>query len=75
MDDKSPYDEFLELEKLETLLEDLEDAGVEGNLLAPNMDGDLRARLDDVHVSNVEDLRAMIAGLHSRLDAQEKDSC
>lgn len=74
MDDGRDYDDFLEVEKLETLLEDLEEAGMADNLNSFDIDGDLRERLDDAHIASVEDLRARIARLHSLLDTKDDES-
>lgn len=71
MDNSGLYDNLLEVEKLETLLEDLQAAGSEEQLGTLDMDGDLRERMLEAQVSNVEDLRARIASLHSKLDTAE----
>lgn len=71
MDNSGLYDNLLEVEKLETLLEDLQAAGSEEQIGTLDMDGDLRERMLEAQVSNVEDLRARIASLHSKLDTAE----
>jgi hypothetical protein len=65
------YDNLLEVEKLETLLEDLEDAGSGGQADALDMDGDLQERMRQAGVTNIEELRARIGSLHSKLDTAE----
>jgi hypothetical protein len=65
------YDNLLEVEKLETLLEDMEDAGFRGQADALDMDGDLQERMRQAGVTNIEELRARIGSLHSKLDTAE----
>ena len=71
MDNSGIYDNFLEVEKLETLLEDLEDAGSTGQAGALDADGDLQERMRQAGVSNIEELRARIGSLHTKMDSAE----
>jgi hypothetical protein len=66
------YDNLLEVEKLETLLEDMEDAGSRGQADALDTDGDLQERMRQAGVTNIEELRARIGSLHSKLDTAEE---
>lgn len=73
LDNSGIYDNLLEVEKLETLMEDLEEAESQGKSGNLDMDGDLQERMRDAGVSNIEELRARIASLHSKLDTAEGD--
>jgi hypothetical protein len=67
------YDNLLEVEKLETLMEDLQEASAQGQAGTLDMDGDLQERMREAGVSNLEELQARIASLHSKLDSAEGD--
>jgi hypothetical protein len=71
MENSGIYDNLLEVEKLETLLEDMEEAGSTGQADALGTDGDLQERMRQAGVTNIEDLRARIGSLHSKLDTAE----
>jgi hypothetical protein len=73
VDQNENYDRLLEVEKLETLLEDVEDSGSGGEVGTLDMDGDLRARMVAAGVNNTEELRARIASLHSKLDVLDSE--
>jgi hypothetical protein len=60
------YDLFLELENLESLLEEIEESGDVGQLPS---DPEARKRLAELGLSSVSDLRKRIAELHAELDA------
>jgi hypothetical protein len=65
------YDALLTLEDLESLLEELEEAGVEGEIGSARLEGDLRQRVNAAGISNTETLRARIARMHARLDEED----
>ncbi len=71
MENSGIYENLLEVEKLETLMEDLQEADSQGQAGTLDMDGDLQERMREAGVSNVDELRARIASLHSKLDASE----
>ncbi|MEP6774925.1 MAG: hypothetical protein ABJA50_04955 [Chloroflexota bacterium] len=71
MENSGIYDNLLEVEKLETLLEDLQDPGAGGIDNTSDVDGDLQERMRQAGVGNVDELRARIASLHSKLDSAE----
>ena len=71
MEDSGIYDNFLEVEKLETLMEDLQEARAQGQAGMLDMDGDLQERMREAGVSSIEELQARIASLHSKLDSAE----
>jgi hypothetical protein len=71
LDNSGIYDNLSEVEKLETLMEDLEEAESQGKSGNLDMDGDLQERMRDAGVSNIEELRARIASLHSKLNSAE----
>jgi hypothetical protein len=71
VDNSGIYDNLLEVEKLETLMEDLQEADAQGQAGPLDMDGDLQERMRKSGVSNVEELRARIARLHSKLDSSD----
>jgi hypothetical protein len=73
VDNSGIYDRLLEVEKLETLMEDLQDSETQGQVGELGMDADLQERMREAGVSNVEELRARIASLHSKLDTAEGD--
>ena len=49
----------------------MEDAGSKGQADALDMDGDLQERMRQAGVTNIEELRARIGSLHSKLDTAE----
>ena len=71
MENSGIYDNLLEVETLETLLEDMEEAGSSGQGDALGTDGDLQERMRQAGVTNIEELRARIGSLHSKLDTAE----
>ena len=71
MENSGIDDNLLEVEKLETLLEDMEDSGSRGQAEALDTDGDLQERMRQAGVTNIEELRARIGSLHSKLDTTE----
>lgn len=73
MENSGIYDNLLEVEKLETLMEDLQEASAQGQAGTLDMDGDLQERMREAGVSNLEELQARIASLHSKLDSAEGD--
>jgi hypothetical protein len=60
------YDLLLELEELESLLEEIEES--EGTAQLP-ADPKLRRRLGELNIRSVSDLRQRITELHAQLDA------
>ncbi len=73
-DSNNQYSDLLLLEDLESLLEDLEDAGEEGDFQDKELPADLDERIKDVGVTSLSELQARIADLHGRLDDQEGNS-
>lgn len=73
MENSGIYDNLLEVEELETLMEDLQEASAQGQAGTLDMDGDLQERMREAGVSNLEELQARIASLHSKLDSAEGD--
>ena len=65
------YEAMLRLDDLESLLEDLEDEGVSGFERAEEIPQDLRERMAELRVHDVQGLRGMILNLHADLDSDE----
>ena len=64
----SEYDDLILVEDLESLLEELDEAGVAGTFDLTTLPPDLRERLESAGLASVDELRARIRGLHRRLD-------
>lgn len=69
--DDREYEALVELEELESLLEELEEQGVSGFEGDPHIPEALRARVQAFGISNVEQLRGRIMHLHAELDQND----
>lgn len=69
--DSAEYSDLLLLDNLESLLEDLEDAGALDDLDLSHMPTELADRVRDADVTSLDELRSMIAKLHAGLDSAE----
>lgn len=67
-DDLGGYDVLLDLEDLETLLEQLEEAGVVDEFDASMLPPDVAALAREAGVNRLADLRALIEASHRDLD-------
>ena len=67
---RSEYDDLLLVEDLETLLEELEEAGIEGSLDI-KLPADFAEQVHTVGVHSMGDLRALIEKLHGQLDEEQ----
>jgi len=65
------YDALLTLEDLESLLEELEEAGVEGEIGSARLGDDLRERVNAAGISSTTALRSRIAQMHAQLDEED----
>ena len=63
------YQALLELESLESLLEELEEEGIQ-DLNPGKLPAHLAARMEVANVASLADLRAKIAQLHLTLDSE-----
>jgi NTP pyrophosphatase (non-canonical NTP hydrolase) len=70
-DETPDYARLLELEGLESLLEELEECGWETVLTTSQLPVDLQARLDDKQATSMADLRDRIARLHATMDNED----
>ena len=66
--DGSDYDDLLLVEAMETLLEELEEVGIEGSLDDASLTTDLREQIEIAAVHSTGELRAKIEKMHRRLD-------
>ena len=74
-DDPALYGRLLELEELESLLEDIEEGVVDEHAEQANtMPASLRAQLDERGLDSVDALRARIAELHTSIDSDVQQS-
>jgi hypothetical protein len=71
-DDGDDYERMLLIEDMESLLEEMEEAGVTGLEPPDRMPPELAARMDAAGVKNVEQLRELVTRLHSELDEDER---
>jgi hypothetical protein len=67
------YNSLLELDNLESLLEELEDRGATGNIAEADLPGDILDLAELLNVHSAEDVRSRIAKLHTQLDSEEFD--
>ena len=65
------YGELLFLEELESLLEDLEEAGITDILDAADLPAELLQRVQAAGVATLDELKARILELHDLLDERE----
>jgi hypothetical protein len=68
----SEYDQLLLVEDLESLFEELEEAGFEGSLDSAALPADLSKRVQAAGVKSVGELRARLEQLHSHLDERRE---
>lgn len=68
--DGNEYDSLLALEELESLLEELEEAGIEGDLAAARLPADTDRRVREAGVDTTDALRTKIARMHAQLDQE-----
>jgi hypothetical protein len=71
MDDSEEYGDLLALEALESLLEELEEAGAKDDLDPASLPADLADRVNALDVHSLLELRGRIADLHTKLDAED----
>ena len=71
--DNQEYESLLLLEDMESLLEDLEEAGITGLDGPAPVPDDLRGRMEHLGVRDVQQLRDRIMHLHARIDEDERD--
>jgi hypothetical protein len=64
------YRQLLELEELESLQEEVEEAGLDPESGWGNLPAELRERLASLGVSSMSDLVARISFMHAELDEQ-----
>lgn len=64
------YEEILEIEEMESLLEDLEEGGWDADLNTPLMPPEIKERLEKAHVRDMTELRQKIASMHAALDTE-----
>lgn len=69
--DDREYEALVELEELESLLEELEEQVVSGFEADPQIPEELRARMEALEVRNIEQLRERIMHLHAELDRND----
>ncbi len=70
-DDVTFYDSMLDLEDMESLLEQLEEAGVDEDFEASMLPPDMAELAREAGVTTLAQLRALIEATHRRLDEQE----
>ena len=69
--DLAPYDALLDLEDLESLLEQLEEAGVVDEFDASMLPPDVAELAREARVTKLSELRALIDASHHELDDDE----
>lgn len=69
-DDMTFYDSMLDLEDMESLLEQLEEAGVDEDFDASMLPPDMAELAREAGVTTLAQLRALIAATHRRLDEE-----
>ena len=67
------YEQLLVVEELESLLEELEEQGVSGLAANEDIPDQLRARMDDLGVHDVQQLRDRIMHLHTEIDGDQDE--
>ncbi len=65
------YELLVELEDLESLLEELEEGGWDVDLKSADLPGEIQDRIDEAKITNLTELRDKIARLHASLDSSE----
>jgi hypothetical protein len=71
--DNDEYKQLIVLEELETLLEELEEQDVSGLAANEVIPDQLRARMDDLGVHDVQQLRDRIMHLHAEIDGDQDE--
>jgi hypothetical protein len=71
--DSQEYETLALLDELESLLEDLEEQGITGLEGASNIPKDLRERMAELDVHDVQQVRDMLMRLHAQVDEEERD--
>jgi hypothetical protein len=69
-DDMTFYDSILDLEDMESLLEQLEEAGVDEDFDASMLPPDMAVLAREAGVTTLAQLRALIEATHRRLDEE-----
>ncbi|MGA7732552.1 MAG: hypothetical protein WCD37_14930 [Chloroflexia bacterium] len=70
-EDAPEYDEMMELEDLEGLLEELEEGGWDADLGSEHMPRDLKERVEEAGVRDMVELKQKIARLHVAMDDED----
>ena len=65
------YDVLRTLEDLESLLEELDEVGIEGEISVARLPVELRERVIAADVATTDELRTRIAKLHAQLDRED----
>jgi len=65
------YASLVTLEELESLLEELDEAGVEGEIGSTRIAEDLHERANAAGITSTDALRARIARMHAHLDEED----
>jgi hypothetical protein len=71
--ERGPYEMLQELDDLESLLEDLEEQGISGLAAHENIPGELRERMEELGVRDVQQLRDRLMHLHAEIDENEDE--
>lgn len=66
------YENLLELEDLESLLEELEEGGWENDFKGVGLPGEMMGRINAAQIDSTGQLRDKIARLHDALDREEE---
>jgi hypothetical protein len=72
-DSSEEYNTLLELEDLETLLEELEEQGISELTSGSALPADLQGRIRDLGVRDLQQIRDRIMHLHAALDQDDSD--
>ena len=71
--DDAEYKELALLDDLETLLEDMEEAGITGEGDDSQLPDDLKSRMEEFNVKSVQQLRAKLMRLHAQVNEDDRD--
>lgn len=69
--DNQEYDDMMLLEDLESLQEEIEEAGLNESSSPQALPMEFRERMADAGIRNLSDLRRRIEELHARLDSED----
>lgn len=72
--DTPQYEKLLQLEDLESLLEELEEGGWETDFDKAALPGEMLGRINAAQISTLMELKGKIARLHATLDSEDQDS-